>query len=81
MMLISGCFGIGNFVKKILNQFSPNRGKCFTDVCEETLDAIRTQKYAMICINDSTEGNYEIYRDKLIEAFQSMLPEKSSFEK
>ena len=60
---------------------SPKRGKCFTDVCEEALEAIRTQKYSMICINDSTEGNYELYKNRLVEAFQSVLPEKSGFEK
>ena len=60
---------------------SPKRGKCFTDVCEEALEAIRTQKYSMICINDSTEGSYELYKNRLVEAFQSVLPEKSGFEK
>lgn len=60
---------------------SPRRGVCYTDVCEEALATIRNQSHAMICMNDSTETDFEQYKKKLADAFESILPEKSGFEK
>ena len=36
----------------------------------------------MICVNDMVSNkNYERIKQELIEAFETILPEKSSFEK
>ena len=44
--------------------------------------AILKQKYKMICINDEYSGdNFEGTRDRIINAFENILPEISSFEK
>lgn len=53
---------------------------------DETLasvcDIIQNQRYKMVCINDSSNiKNFEKCRDEIIAAFESILPEKSSFEK
>ena len=48
----------------------------------ELCDTITGQKYKMICINDSSEiRDFESCRDRVREAFDRILPEKSSFEK
>jgi len=50
---------------------------------EEIFDVIKRQKYKMICLNDSdvdSSMNFEKERDLLKEAFNYVLPEKSSFE-
>ena len=60
---------------------SPKRGICYTDVCDEALETIRKQRYPVVCINDSSEDGYQKWKDKLLIAFDSILPEKSSFEK
>ena len=56
-------------------QLSPNN-------VEEVSDAIRNQRYPQICINDSL-SNTEPARctAEISKAFQSILPDKSSFEK
>ena len=47
----------------------------------EYLDAIRKQKYKMICINDGkTVSNIEKTKLDIIEAFEYILPEKSEYE-
>lgn len=46
------------------------------------ITAIKRQKYKMICLNDSNPDlDFEKYQKELIEAFETILPEKSSFEK
>lgn len=60
---------------------SPKRGICYTNVDDEALDTIRKQKYSVICINDSREDGFDEWKDKLLGAFEDILPEKSSFEK
>ena len=43
--------------------------------------AIRGQQYKMICINDTSDvGDFEKQKRRIIESFESILPEKSSFE-
>lgn len=44
--------------------------------CEE----IKNQKYKMICINDDKVLNFEETKNKINQALDSILPEKSSFE-
>lgn len=49
-----------------------------SEICED----IKTQKYEMICLNDP-EGdvNFEALAPRLRDAFEAILPEKSSFER
>ena len=44
-------------------------------------EAIRQKKYPCICYNDSDQIDFESAKSILLEAFHSVLPEKSSFEK
>lgn len=48
-------------------------------------DAIKTQAHNMICLQDTeecdSEENFVLIRNRLIDAFEMILPEKSSFEK
>ena len=50
----------------------------------EVADIITSQKYAMICLNDSegiaTDAEFEEAKQIIKEAFEMILPEKSSFE-
>lgn len=67
--------------------FSPyNTDNLVCSVNENTVDfvcsAIRNQSNDMICVNDDAdEMTFESLSDKLKSAFQTILPEKSSFEK
>lgn len=65
----------GNF-----EPISSKRGICFNDVCDQALNVIRKQIYPMICINDNIVRDFEKQKEELIEAFESILPEKSNFE-
>lgn len=48
---------------------------------ESLKQAIETQKYKMICINDTARTqNFEAHRDMVKESFQKILPNKCSFE-
>lgn len=73
-------FRYWQFCEECFVPASPKRGICFTDVCEEALATIRGQKRTMLCINDSTDIDFEVYDRKLLDAFDSVLPEKSAFE-
>lgn len=42
---------------------------------------IKKQKFKELCVNDGDVKNFEKAKDKLAEAFEFILPEKSSFEK
>lgn len=49
---------------------------------EKIYNALRKQKYKMMCINDGIKPeNFETEKQNLINAFEQILPEKSSFEK
>lgn len=53
-----------------------------TNYNEAIIKAIKKQKYHIICINDSDpETNFLKVSKEINEAFQKILPEKSSFEK
>ena len=53
-----------------------------SDTIERACDAIVHQRYAYLCANDPEElEEFEALARRLQDAFQTMLPEKSSFEK
>ncbi len=47
---------------------------------EAYLDVIRTQSKQMICINDDEIENFDEVKEKTLDAFESILCEKSTFE-
>ena len=48
----------------------------------QAVDAIRNQSYSLICLNDHANiRNYDKVMKDLQDAFDCILPEKSSFEK
>ena len=67
--------------------FYPRRtlGKCcFVNKknCIEIADAIQGQKCQMICINeDCVDAEFEVVKKLVNDAFESIFPEKSSFER
>lgn len=49
---------------------------------QKIIQAIKKQKYKILCINDTTNDfNFEKSKKEIIDAFEFILPEKSSFEK
>ena len=52
------------------------------DNIDYACNLIKKRKYKMLCLNDS-EGceNFETAKQKIIDSFEKILPEKSSFEK
>lgn len=60
-------------------------GKCFhieENNFENAYDAVKKAKYKLTCINDTPKTTeFENKKIRLIEAFECILPEKSSFEK
>lgn len=49
---------------------------------EKIVNAIKKQKYHIVCLNDSYEEiNFKEVQKEINDAFESLLPEKSSFEK
>lgn len=69
----------GNYIPR-----SDKIGKCFhieESNFQELCDALEYQKYALICINDTSRTvNFEEKKKKVKEHFEKILPEKSSFE-
>ncbi len=48
---------------------------------KKAVEAIRNQSYALVCLNDNVHiRNYDQVMSNIKDAFQSILPEKSSFE-
>ena len=48
---------------------------------KKAIEAIRNQKYALVCLNDNIHiRNYDLVMSEIQAAFESILPEKSSFE-
>ena len=70
----------GNFQPKDVEKIS----KLFFDIenqKDKINDAIRHQKYSMICINDSEAINdFEKTKQAIIDSFDAILPDKSRFE-
>ena len=49
---------------------------------EQAIRAIEGRQYSLICLNDNIKiPNYELVMARIREAFEKILPEKSSFEK
>ncbi len=70
-------FALGKFIPR-----NPNIGRFFKINDNDLLISITNNKYKMICINDfECEMNYEKRKKQLIESFEKILPDKSSFEK
>lgn len=67
----------GNFTPKSYKEF----GDCITLSDDANFDIIKEQKTEILCINDGKVKDFEKVKGKLIEAFDTILPEKSSFEK
>lgn len=64
---------------------SPTKWKkyfSFENPCSEICNAIKNQKYKEIVINDCGKNSEEFafYMEKITEAFEEILPEKSNFE-
>lgn len=62
---------------------SPGIGRFYTIGLhdEQIHSTIRGQQCKMICINDTADvGDFEEQKRRIIESFESILPEKSSFE-
>ena len=52
------------------------------DGIDAVCDAVRTQRYRMICMNDSTDiSDFDRMSRRLCEAFEAVFPEKSSYER
>lgn len=64
---------------------STSIGRCFhikDRLFDEMLSSISSGRYKMICINDTINTtNFELQKEQVIQAFEKLLPEKSSFEK
>ena len=65
---------------KFLGQFHMIMNK---QTAQAAADAVKSKQCNMICINDdiAASDDFEIYRQLIDDAFQSILWEKSSFEK
>lgn len=66
-------------------QFTPHkfRGKFFLaekGLLPEIIDAIRTKKYPMICLNERTSDYFENMKNEVINALAAIYPSKSKFE-
>lgn len=71
-------FAEGNYIP------SKPLGKCFhieENNFQEAYEAVRTAKYKLTCVNDTPKtSDFEDKKYKLIEAFEKILSDKSSFE-
>lgn len=48
----------------------------------KAVEAIRSQSYSLVCLNDNQHiRNYEQVMERISDAFRTILPDKSSFEK
>uniref|UniRef100_UPI004056FFD6 Stealth CR1 domain-containing protein n=1 Tax=Agathobacter sp. TaxID=2021311 RepID=UPI004056FFD6 len=48
---------------------------------EETCEAIRNETYKVICVNEADVIHFEETKEKVLRAFEEILPKKSCFEK
>ena len=48
---------------------------------DEAIDYLRKQKGKVICLNDTEdEVDFELHKKMIVEEFEKLLPQKSSFE-
>lgn len=76
-------FSYWQFAKGTFYPRQYNLGKYFEvkNNCDEICNSIRSQKYKMICINDTIECiDFENVRNEIKDAFETILSEKSQFE-
>lgn len=73
--LVTGCFHPINPMKTSIS-YPTMDDKIFL----RALNDIKEQRKPIICINDGSIEDFEIAKYKLINAFETILPEKSSFE-
>ena len=75
-------FATGNFVPR-----NVSFGKCFhldsLKMCKIAANAVRRQKYKTVCLNDTVENEQDFpsISEEINDALQSILPQKSEFEK
>lgn len=63
-------------------KYTVGKNCVLSDSNKEIYNIIRQQKYKMVCINDAEEiKNFEEVKKELIDALESILSEKSTFEK
>ena len=59
-------------------------GRCFhikDNIWDEALDSIARGRYRLICINDTIyTKDFDLQKQQVIDAFETLLPEKSAFE-
>ena len=61
---------------------SPSVGKYYDTSDANVYDAILKQKYGMVCINDDIEDDsFDTIKNRFVQCFRTILPEKSSFER
>ncbi|MCM1450253.1 MAG: stealth family protein [Clostridiales bacterium] len=72
--IVSGCF-------EPYNTYNDTKMFPLMVKSEKAIRAITEQKYSLVCLNDNIHiRNYQQVMQRIDQAFQSILPEKSSFE-
>ena len=62
--------------------FGDCRQMTLTDDCDDLCRAIESQRYRMFCLHDNERiADFEAVSRRLCEAFERLLPEKSTFER
>lgn len=86
--IIHQVFSIWEMLKGDFNAVGMDfHGKFFYDLVKqkkEAIDAIRNERFRMICLNDTERVSCEEYivlKQEICEAFENRLPNKSSFER
>ena len=59
--------------------FQVNDGEKDNNV-EETCEAIRSKRFKMICVNEADVTHFEETKEKVLQAFEAVLPNKSIYE-
>ena len=78
--LVTGRFSPYNW-RKNGKAFHMNDGDSEDNNIAEMCHAIESGIYKMICVNESQVENYEETKQKVVHAFEKILPCKSLFEK
>ena len=76
-------FEYWQFCKGCFIPRSPDFGKYYEgeNMIDEMCSDIKKQKYHMVCCNDSPDiTNYNVVKEKVKQAFESILPDESAYE-